>query len=73
MREFIDGAEEGLIVFSLGSFLSVTSIPRAIQKGISAAFKKLPGYRFAYSIVGAIYIRNLQWEEVGGIQNADVV
>ena len=48
MREFIDGAEEGLIVFSLGSFLSVTSIPRAIQEGISAAFKKLPGYRFTY-------------------------
>ena len=56
MKDFIDGAEDGLIVFSLGSFLSVTSIPRAIQKGISAAFKKLPSYRFANSIVmGALY------------------
>ena len=56
MKDFIDGAEDGLIVFSLGSFLSVTSIPRAIQEGISAAFKKLPSYRFANSIVmGAMY------------------
>lgn len=50
MRDFVEEAEDGVIVFSLGSFLSVTSIPRTIQEGISAAFKKLPGYRFAFSV-----------------------
>ena len=49
MRDFVDEAVAGVIVFSLGSFLSVTSIPMTIQEGIAAAFKRLPGYRFASS------------------------
>ena len=46
MGSFVDGAKDGIIVFSLGSFLSVTSVPRPFQEAISAAFKKLPNYRF---------------------------
>ena len=45
MGDFIKGAQDGIIVFSLGSFLSVNSVPKPIQEAMSAAFKRLPNYR----------------------------
>ena len=57
MRAFVDEAKDGVIVFSLGSFLSVTSVPRTIQEGISAAFRRLPGYRYAFSVAPRDFIR----------------
>lgn len=41
-KEFADGAQEGFITFSLGSFIPVSSMPKKIVDTFIRVFSKLP-------------------------------
>ena len=39
---FADGAKDGLIIFTLGSFVKVSSMPEEMKQAFMGAFAKLP-------------------------------